>query len=159
MGKKLGSLIRTARTEAGLTQEQLAKKVEGLSASELGRIERGEKEPDTDQIKQIAKATGVTQKSLLEAARSSAGKTSAAGKTSSSGKTASTAKADKGESMKLTAAERKLVELYREADADKRKAAVKVLKGETSQGLLGSLLGEGGSDGLLGAALDLLSKK
>jgi phosphoribosylaminoimidazolecarboxamide formyltransferase/IMP cyclohydrolase len=38
--KKVGDLIREARTGAGLTQEALAKKVTGLSASDLGRAER-----------------------------------------------------------------------------------------------------------------------
>ncbi len=37
MGKKVGTLIKKARTEAGLTQEQLARKVKGCSASDTGR--------------------------------------------------------------------------------------------------------------------------
>ncbi len=137
MGKKLGALIRTARTEAGLTQEQLAKKVKDLSASELSKVERGEKEPTTDQIRQIAKATGVTQKSLLDAAKTA--------KTASSGKSAG-----EKDTMKVTAAERKLVELYRQADGDTRKAALKVLQGEKT---------DFSAEGLLGAALDVLMKK
>ena len=60
--KKVGTLIKKARTEAGLTQEQLAKKVTGASAADIGKAERGEKELTTDQLKQVAKATGVTQK-------------------------------------------------------------------------------------------------
>ena len=46
--------------------------------------------------------------------------------------------------MDLTASERKLVELYRAADSDTRKAAVSLLKGEKSdlQQVLGSLLGD-----------------
>ena len=68
MGKKVGTLIRQARTDAGLTQEQLARKIRGLSASDISRAERGEKELTQEQLKLIAKATGVTQKSLLEAA-------------------------------------------------------------------------------------------
>lgn len=138
MGKKLGNLIRSARTDAGLTQEQLAKKVEDMSPSELGRAERGEKEPTTEQLKQIAKATGVTQKSLLEAAKAEKGK---------SGKTGS---AKSEESMKLTAAERKLVELYRAADRTKRERALKILQGEGV---------DLSTEGLLGAALDALMKK
>ena len=143
MGKKLGNLIRSARTDAGLTQEQLAKKVEDMSASELGCAERGEKEPSTEQLKQIAKATGVTQKSLLEAAKAEKGKS---GKTGS-GKTGS---AKSEESMKLTAAERKLVELYRAADKTKRERALKILQGEGV---------DLSTEGLLGAALDALMKK
>ena len=42
--KKVGALIKEARTKAGLSQEALAKLVDGLSASELGKVERGEKD-------------------------------------------------------------------------------------------------------------------
>ena len=152
MAKKVGTLIREARTGAGLTQEQLAKKISGLSASDLGRAERGEKDLTQEQLKAIAKATGVTQKSLLEAAKgktsSSAAKTSTstAKKTSSSTAkktTSSTAKktssSSSGTSMKLSAAEKKLVELYRKADAETKEAALDVLKGESDGD--GSLLG------------------
>lgn len=134
--KKLGTLIRQARTDAGLTQEQLAKKVKGVTASDISKAERGEKELSQDALKQIAKATGVTQKSLLEAAGSSAAKKA-------------TAKTSSGTSMKVTATEKKLLELYRAADSDTRKAAEKLLKGEKADSdLLTSLLG---------GAADLLS--
>ena len=39
--KKLGNLIKEARTQACLTQEQLARKISGLSASEISVAERG----------------------------------------------------------------------------------------------------------------------
>ena len=68
MAKKVGTLIKEARTAAGLTQEQLAKKVAGVSASDISKAERGEKDLTQEQLKAIAKATGVTQKSLLDAA-------------------------------------------------------------------------------------------
>ena len=67
--KTVGELIREARTKAGLSQEKLAAMIDGLSASELGKAERGEKELTQAELKAIAKATGVTQKSLLEKAR------------------------------------------------------------------------------------------
>ena len=91
----VGPLIKEARTKAGLTQEQLASKIDGLTASDVGKAERGEKMLTQDILKQIAKATGVTQKSLLDAAKESGGTSStsassSAGKTSSSGKTSST---------------------------------------------------------------------
>ena len=35
MGKKLGALIKQARTGAGFTQEQLARKVKGVSAQDI----------------------------------------------------------------------------------------------------------------------------
>ena len=159
MANKVGALIKEARTGAGLTQEQLAKKVDGVTASDISKAERGEKELTQTQLKLIAKATGVTQASLLNAAKSgtTAAKTSTAKKTSTTAKkpAASTAKkpaaAKKEEEIKLTAAEKKLLELYRAADKNTKDAALKVLKGE-KQDLL-SLLG--GSD-LLGSVTDLL---
>lgn len=153
MANKVGALIKEARTGAGLTQEQLAKKVDGVTASDISKAERGEKELTQTQLKLIAKATGVTQASLLNAAKG----TSTAKKTASTAKkpAASTAKkpaaAKKEEAIKLTAAEKKLLELYRAADKNTRDAAVKVLKGE-KQDLL-SLLGGGD---LLGSVTDLL---
>ncbi|HAB94482.1 MAG TPA: XRE family transcriptional regulator, partial [Lachnospiraceae bacterium] len=74
MSKKLGNLIKEARASKGLTQSALAEKVEGLSASDVGKIERGEKEPAQSVLRNIAKVLGVTQKSLLDAA-TGAGKT------------------------------------------------------------------------------------
>ena len=140
MGKKTGKLIKEARTGAGLTQEQLARKVRSCSASDISRAERGEKNLTQDQLKQIAKATGVTQKSLLDAARSEAPKTNTSSSTSSANKT----------SIKVTATEKKLVELYRAADSSTKKAAMNVLKGTDG----GSLL-----ENLLGGALDALGGK
>ena len=69
--KKVGDLIKEARTGAGLSQESLAKQIDGLSASDIGKAERGEKDLTQAQLKAIAKATGVTQKSLLEAPKGS----------------------------------------------------------------------------------------
>ena len=149
--KKVGELIKEARTEAGLSQEGLAKKIDGLSASDLGKAERGEKELTQAQLKAIAKATGVTQKSLLEAPRGGSGST--AKKTSSTAKTGSTAKKTSGSAKKtsstskktssaveLTAAEKTLLNAYRKADADRQKAALKLLKGEQTDDLLSSLI-------------------
>jgi transcriptional regulator with XRE-family HTH domain len=119
--KKLGDLIKEARMSADLTQEQLAKKIAGLSASDISMAERGKKDLTQEQLKRIAKATGVTQASLLNAAKGSSGKSSTAKKTSSTAGTTS---------MKLTAAEKKLVELYRKADSETKKEALNVLKGE-----------------------------
>ena len=66
MGKQTGELIKQARAAAGLTQEQLAKKV-GLSTADLRKAEHGELELTQTVLKQIAKATGITQASLLNA--------------------------------------------------------------------------------------------
>ena len=116
--KKLGSLIKEARTGAGLTQEQLARKISGLSATDISEAERGLKDLTQEQLKRIAKATGVTQTSLLEAAKGSTKKTTSS--SSSANKT----------SMKVTATEKRLVEYYRKATADDRKQAMKILKGD-----------------------------
>ena len=146
--KKVGELVKEARTKAKLTQEQLAQQVDGVSASDIGKCERGEKDLSQAALKQIAKATGVTQKSLLEAPKnvadtgksstssaktSSSGKTSStsSAKTSSTGKTSSTAKtsSSSGDGEKLTTAEKRVLELYRAADAAAKKNAEAALKG------------------------------
>ena len=148
MAKKVGTLIKEARTAAGLSQEQLARKIKGLSAGELAKAESGEAELTQALLKEIAKATGVTQASLLNAAKTgsakkttTAAKTAAAKKTTAAkttaGKTASSAKktgtakktADK-DAETLTAAEKKLLEAYRAASSDAKKNALKILKGE-----------------------------
>lgn len=146
MANKIGPLIKEARTNAGFTQEQLAKKLTGITAADLSKAERGEKELAQAVLKQIAKATGVTQASLLEAA-----KKSTYGAAKAAGKAAGKATASKS-SMQVTAAEKKLVELYRAADADTKKTVLKLLKGESD--MAGDLLSS-----LLGSAVELLGKK
>ena len=218
--KKVGVLIREARTAAGLTQEKLAKAAgEGLSAADISKCERGETDLSTAQLKKIAIACGVTQTSLVNApknlkenvrpaaktsgarteakssSKTTAAKTgtkTAAAKTTDAKKTetkpataktgaktaaakATTAAAKTGAkttaaktgsakttatknetkpavptgantSMKVTATEKKLIEAYREAPAELKKAALKVLKGEygeTVNTLLGASSGAG----------------
>lgn len=145
--QKVGTLIKEARTAAGLTQEQLARKISGLSASDISAAERHQKALTQDQLKKIAKATGVTQASLLNAAKGSSAK-----KTSSASKS----------SMQVTATEKKLVQLYRDADADTKKKVMNLLKGNSS--LAGELLEglldkEDIIDGLMDTVQDLISKK
>ena len=125
--KKVGTLIKEARTEAGLTQEQLARRISGLSANDISLAERHQKDLTQEQLKQIAKITGVTQTSLLNAAKGSSSSKKTSGSKSS---------------MQVTASERKLVELYRAADTETRKDALKVLKGTNSlaEDILESLL-------------------
>ena len=78
-------------------------------------------------------AKKATAKKTTTAKKASTAKTSTAKKT--------TAKST-GTSVKVTAAEKKLLELYRAADSDTKKAAVALLKGEKSQlgGILDSIL-------------------
>lgn len=101
MGKKTGAAIRQARRSASLTREQLAGKIPGLTAQMLTQAERGQLELTQTMCKAIAKATGVTQATLLNAEKA--------------------APEESGE-LKLTAAEKKLILRYRSADSGTQKA-------------------------------------
>lgn len=155
MANKVGKLIKKARTDAGMTQEELARKVKGVSASDISKAERGELRLTNEALKKIAKATGVTQKSLTDAAASSSyskqGKTSSTKpkQTSSSKPKQSTSTASKS-SMQVTATEKKLVQLYRKADADSKKKAMAALKGTEISDVVESFIG---------SAIDSLFKK
>lgn len=155
--KKVGTLIREARTAKKYSQEQLASEINGLSGSDIGKAERGEKDLSQTHLRAIAKVLGITQKSLLEAPKGASAKKTTAAKTSekkpSAAKTTAkktTAKKADAAAETLTAAEKKLLELYRAADADTKKAAVALLKGEQPEGgVLGNLLNMiGGSDAI-----------
>ena len=175
-GKKVGELIKEARGKAGLSQESLARQIEGLSASDVGRAERGEKELTQAQLRAIAKATGVTQKSLLEAAAGTSGtkktdakktaakktdtkkteakktdtkkteakkteakKTGTAAKKTAAKKTAAK-KTDEADT--LTNAEKSMLNAWRKADPETRKAALALRTGEKEEAgdLLSTLL-------------------
>ena len=192
--KKVGTLIREARTAKKLSQEQLASGIDGLSGSDIGKAERGEKDLSQTHLKAIAKALGITQKSLLEApkggssatttskttsaSKTTASKTAAARKTTSAksttaSKTASaTAKKTSSATSKktasgttgkttsvssLSAAEQKLIELYRAAASDDKKLATRILKGEKLgiADLLPMLMASG-EDGQSGGLLSML---
>lgn len=147
MAKKLGTLIKEARTGAGLTQEALAKKVDGVTASDISKAERNEKELTQTQLKQIAKACGVTQSSLLNAAKETTAKKTttkkvvpASEKKTTTKKTTSSS-SSASSSMKLTAAEKKLVELYRKATKEQKEEALNALKDDDDPDLL-SVLGD-----------------
>jgi len=144
--KKVGTLIKEARTKADLTQEQLARKISGLSASDISMAERGKKDLTQAQLKQIAKITGVTQASLLNAVKG----TSAKKASSTTSKNTSSSKSTT--SIKVTSSEKKLIQLYRDADADTRKAALNVLKGEDNNA-------EDILENLLESVQDMLSGK
>lgn len=130
MSKKTGALIKEARTNAGFTQEQLARKIKIVSASDIGRAERGEKALTQEQLKAIAKACGITQKSLLDSAKgSTAKKTSSAGKTTAK-KTSSSGSA----SLTLSAKEKKLIKAYRAADESLQAKVEQLLLAESATG-------------------------
>ena len=177
MSKKLGDLIKEARAAKGLTQAAVAEQVDGITATDVGKIERGEKEPTQAVLKKMAKVLGVTQKSLLDAVTGT-GKTTAAGKTSTAGKTSSTGKttakkttaakktaAKAVNALTLTATEKKLVQLYRNADTKTKKAAINLLEGDSNAiELIGALLcanakgsGSSGSSSGSSGTSDLIS--
>ncbi|MBR2925373.1 MAG: helix-turn-helix transcriptional regulator [Clostridia bacterium] len=147
MAKKVGTLIKEARTGAGFTQEELARKLAGVSASDISKAERGELELSQANLKKIAKACGVTQASLINAAKGTSSKKTTSGKKTEKKTTTKKTSTAKKTSMQVTATERKLVEAYREATSDNKKRAMKVLKDQDDSlaGSLGDVLG-----GLLG---------
>lgn len=158
MANKVGKLIKKARTDAGLTQEELARKVKGVTASDISKAERGELRLTNEQLKKIAKVTGVTQKSLTDAAASSSySKSGKSGKSSSTKPKQSSGSKPKQSSstgsktsMQVTATEKKLVQLYRKADADSKKKAMAALKGTEISDVVESFIG---------SAIDSLFKK
>ena len=91
--------------------------------------------------KTTVKKTTEKASTAKTAAKKTAAKKTTAKKTTTAKKPASTAKST-GTSVKVTATEKKLLELYRAADADTQKAAMALLKGEKSQlgGILDSIL-------------------
>ncbi len=170
MSSSLATLLKEARAKAGFTQEQLAKKAGSqLTANDVSRAERGLDVPTDTQLKAIAKACGVTQKSLLDAAKTARPKTATAKKTTTAKQTTSakstaakkTTSAAKKDSYTLTATEKKLIDAYRSASAENRKLALNLLQGkpvEENEGLnVGSLLQNGLSSGLGGVLETLIS--
>ena len=121
MGSKTGDAIRAARTGAKLTQAALAQQV-GLSAGDISKAERGELELPQKALKAIAKATGVTQASLVNG----------------------TVTPKAPGALKLTAGETKLIQLYRKATPEQKSDIQRILNGEKTEveQLVDSLLGD-----------------
>ena len=121
MGSKTGDAIRAARTGVKLTQAALAQQV-GLSAGDISKAERGELELPQKAMKAIAKATGVTQTSLING----------------------TVTPKAPGALKLTAGETKLIQLYRKATPEQKSDIQRILNGEKTEveQLVDSLLGD-----------------
>lgn len=126
MGTNTGARIRQARTGAKLTQAALGEAI-GLSAAEISKAERGELQLSQAKLKAIAKATGVTQASLLRGDRE-----------------ATPAPKSEGSTVKLSAAEKTLVKLFRSATDEQKSDALRILNGEKTEveQLVDSLLGD-----------------
>lgn len=58
--EEIGRRIKLARERAGMKLREVCEQVPSLTTSKLGNYERGERMPDFDMLKQIAKATGVS---------------------------------------------------------------------------------------------------
>lgn len=65
--KQLGRALATARTEAGLTQEQVADHL-GVFVETVGRFERGTNWPTVPRLLQLAELYGMPAASLLQKA-------------------------------------------------------------------------------------------
>ena len=101
--KKVGELVREARTGAGLTQGKLAEAAgEGLTAADISKCEQGKADLSAAQLKSIAKICGVTQTSLVNAPKNL--KATATAKTASAKTSAAKTTTAKTTSAKTTAA-------------------------------------------------------
>ena len=102
-----------------------------------------EKKPTAAKKTTTRKKPASTEKKTTDA-KATAAKKPAAKKKATAKKPASTSKktTSTGTSVKVTATEKKLLELYRAADGDTKKAAMALLKGEKSQlgGVLDTIL-------------------
>ncbi|WP_051689343.1 hypothetical protein [Butyrivibrio sp. AE2032] len=80
--------------------------------------------------------------SATTAKKTATKKTTSAAKKPAAKKTTAKKSTSTGSSVKITATEKKLLELYRAADSDTKKAAMALLKGEKSQlsGILDEIL-------------------
>ena len=150
--KTVGELIKEARAKAGFSQAYMAEQIDGLSATDISKAERGEKELSQVQLKAIAKLLKVTQKSLLEApfGKPGAAVTTTSQKPSTQ-KPSTQTNVQAADAFKLTNTEKNLVELYRKADSDTKKRVMNLLKGkedeptnaqEMIQSLLGDVMGQ-----------------
>ena len=68
MNETMGAIIARRRKELGLTQEQLAERVD-VSTSSIGQIERGEKKPSAETVAALGDSLGVTADYLLRGRR------------------------------------------------------------------------------------------
>ena len=108
MSAEIGTLIKKARTSAGLTQAELAEKLDGITATDISKAERGVSDLTPDQLKAIASAAGVAPELLADEPAPKA----------------------IAEPAVPAVGEGELLELYLKADAEAQKAAVALLKGE-----------------------------
>lgn len=63
--QQLSTNVRAIRAERGLTQEQVAD-AGGLALSDVGRIERGQRDPGVRVLARLARGLGISVADLLD---------------------------------------------------------------------------------------------
>lgn len=135
MAEQIGMAIKKARLDAGMTQAKLAEGVEGMSARDISKAERGLIELSDDELAAIAEALGTDADSLLAAAEDS------------SATTDEEAVSNVEEEVSPDAAEmpaptqEELMSLFESADPNVKGAILSMLKGEAPEkGVLDTVL-------------------
>jgi len=144
-------ISKCERGEADLTPTQLKKIAVACGVTQTSLVNAPKNLPAAK--KPAAKKTETTTAKKPAASAKKPASTTAAKKPASSAKKPATTTAAKkpatpagaNTTMKVTATEKKLVEAYREATADAKKTALKVLKGEYSETATNLLNVAGGS--------------
>ena len=163
MSKEVGARIRETRLNAGLSQTALAAKTEGISASILSKVERGEKELSPEKLQALAAALEMP----LEALTGETVPCECAAEPCDC-----TAEPETVEiPVEMKEDEKEVVELFQSADATTQKAAISALKDGKVAGsdlmlklagmLSGSQRAAGGDGGqkLMAAVLKLLGSQ
>ena len=141
MSEQVGAKIKEARNAAGMSQKALAAAVPGVSASDISKAERGEKELTSEQLQAIAAATGA-KPNAAEAVQASVKKeTPADSQKNDLKETPPNAQI----TVVLNAAEKELLDLYKASDPITQRLIFYVLKRQKPQmqevmALLGGLL-------------------
>ena len=140
MSEQVETFIKKAKTAAGMIQADLAKAVEGFTATEAGKAERGEEGQSAESPKAVPEAA---------AAAPDLPKAGAAEEAPCAGTEAASKPKGKAETVVLTAEERELLALYKAASPDTKKVSMFVLKSEKQlvpqvMSMLAGVLGNNG---------------
>ena len=162
MSEQIGTKIREARNNAGMSQEKLAKAADGVSVSDISKAERGLKELTPEQLHSIEAATGAVPGSLTDAGEvvpAPVEDASADAKDVVSAETNEETALNTPITVTLTSAEKELLDAYKAAAFWKQKAVLFLLKGEKPQmpeimallsGMMAKGSGENGASPLAG---------
>ncbi len=139
--KKVAKTVAAAAAAKALSDKASAKKTTAKASSSKTAAKSSSKAAAAKKTAAKASSTTAAKKPAAKASSKTAAKKTSTAKKPAAKKTSTTAKKTAA-SEKLTATEKNLLELYRAADADTKKAAIALLKGEKSQlgGILDSIL-------------------